>query len=477
MKVFARTFFREHPHLAIPLLAFLFGFGICWICYRLCHKIFFNAIKVNQTLLYIYCLVGAILWGLVTMNEMPKADESKQKSKLSFELRLYPKNDEPTLNKQTFLKQVYADKQYLSEQWQQTITNIKTNKRQVPQAHEIGLKNLQNSLNFINSTLDTNSSFNYSDFITNFVTTSSNNLKSIPFNRCNEVVFRSTNSQSLDEKLKNGTATMMDALVAQQYLGINLSNYGYQPPFNAEFALICETSLYDYMVLDLSINTAVELSQNSTWKKDGTIQYDFDKAEKDGFSATQVIDILKSEIDINWQLISQRTNNDINAIYWTLYLYNTENGFIPLRDEQETNTNLNALLLACFLNFAVTLVAFVFAKFILTPLSAEVYEKEKNLVGVRVMKLLFGVVIAIGVAWTFIFAADIVKDSVSLSFNKLKEFLSLFLILVTPLFFILWGISYIAFGSGNPFFVFKYKPNQRRKKDDTAEYIDTEIVE
>ena len=231
------------------------------------------------------------------------------------------------------------------------------------------------------------------------------------------------------------------------------------------------------MVLDLSINTAVELSQNSTWKKDGTIQYDFDKAEKDGFSATQVIDILKSEIDINWQFISQRTNNDINAIYWTLYLYNTENGFIPLRDEQETNTNLNTLLLACFLNFAVTLVAFVFAKFILTPLSAEVYEKEKNLVGVRVMKLLFGVVIAIGVAWTFIFAADIVKDSVSLSFNKLKEFLSLFLILVTPLFFILWGISYIAFGSGNPFFVFKYKPNKRRKKDDTAEYIDTEIVE
>ncbi len=40
--------------------------------------------------------------------------------------------------------------------------------------------------------------------------------------------FKSTNVAYLDDKLKNGTATMMDALVAKQFLGMNLGDYGHQ---------------------------------------------------------------------------------------------------------------------------------------------------------------------------------------------------------------------------------------------------------
>ena len=40
--------------------------------------------------------------------------------------------------------------------------------------------------------------------------------------------FKSTNVAYLDDKLRSGTATMMDALVAKQFLGMNLGDYGNQ---------------------------------------------------------------------------------------------------------------------------------------------------------------------------------------------------------------------------------------------------------
>lgn len=51
------------------------------------------------------------------------------------------------------------------------------------------------------------------------------------------------------------------------------------------------------------------------------------------------------------------------------------------------------------------------------------------------------------------------------------------LILATPPFLVLWAISYIAFGSGNPFFVFKYKPHKKPENSSkNEEIIDTEVV-
>ena len=40
--------------------------------------------------------------------------------------------------------------------------------------------------------------------------------------------FKPTNIGFLDEKIKNGTITPMDAYMANKYFGVNLSNYGYQ---------------------------------------------------------------------------------------------------------------------------------------------------------------------------------------------------------------------------------------------------------
>ncbi len=114
------------------------------------------------------------------------------------------------------------------------------------------------------------------------------------------------------------------------------------------------------------------------------------------------------------------------------------------------NVDLGFFIACSLITFGIIFLLFSFIEMIIMPLPAEVYDTKKNLIAVRLIKVLF--------ILSFILALP-----------------TLFVVTI-PAFFILWGISYIAFGSGNPFFVFKYKPNQRRKKNNT-EYIDTEIVE
>lgn len=58
------------------LLAFLFaavvGFGVCYLSYRICHRIFFRAYKLHTELLYTFCTIGAIIWGVVAVNNLPE---------------------------------------------------------------------------------------------------------------------------------------------------------------------------------------------------------------------------------------------------------------------------------------------------------------------------------------------------------------------------------------------------------------------
>ena len=134
-----------------------------------------------------------------------------------------------------------------------------------------------------------------------------------------------------------------------------------------------------------------------------------------------------------------------------LYAYGLLGGILCGIAEVKISFDIDEFFLyTSIYSFCIIFIVFLIAKPIATPLPAEVYNTEKNLVAVRLIKVLF--------ILSFILALP-----------------TLFMVTI-PAFFILWGVSYIAFGSGNPFFVFKYKPNQRRKKDNT-EYIDTEIVE
>lgn len=109
------------------------------------------------------------------------------------------------------------------------------------------------------------------------------------------------------------------------------------------------------------------------------------------------------------------------------------------------------------------------------PLSDEIYETKKNLVAVRAVKLFLGAIF-MGWAWCGGAFVTILLISYSIDIGGYMENILDFIYFTIPPFLILWSISYIAFGSGNPFFVFKYKPKQKRKKDE-SEYIDTEIVE
>ena len=130
------------------------------------------------------------------------------------------------------------------------------------------------------------------------------------------------------------------------------------------------------------------------------------------------------------------------------------------------NVDLGFFIACSLITFGIIFLLFSFIEMIITPLPAEVYDTEKNLVAVRLIKVLF----------TISFYLDVFLLCYLLGKETFLDNLFEYGLAVVVPFFIFWGISYIAFGSGNPFFVFKYKPNQVRKKGD-SEYIDTEIVE
>ena len=88
---------------------------------------------------------------------------------------------------------------------------------------------------------------------------------------------------------------------------------------------------------------------------------------------------------------------------------------------------LNKLAIFCLFIFVMTFVLFIFAKFICKPLPEKIYQTKKNLIAIRFFKVLF-IVLFLTIPFSF------------------------------PIFLILWAISYIVFGSGDPFFVFKYDP-------------------
>lgn len=65
---FSKIFLKKNPTIAIFVIAFLVGFGVCWVCYKLCHRIFFKTSKINEGLLYAYCVIGGIIWGVVAVD-------------------------------------------------------------------------------------------------------------------------------------------------------------------------------------------------------------------------------------------------------------------------------------------------------------------------------------------------------------------------------------------------------------------------
>lgn len=79
--------------------------------------------------------------------------------------------------------------------------------------------------------------------------------------------FKSTNVAYLDDKLQNGTATMMDALVAKQFLGMNLGEYGHQTldvNMNAKMQLKKDADyLQDLANTNLMIDNAIDLSEDN----------------------------------------------------------------------------------------------------------------------------------------------------------------------------------------------------------------------
>ena len=318
---FGKLFLKKNPTIVIFLIAFAVGFGVCYLCCYICKKIFFKFSQINQSLIYTYCVLGGILWGVVALSTLEVDRERYDRYMQDYER-----------------------------------------------------------------------DYNFPIWLNN----------------------------ELDKGLKEGYDKKQLVFDLQQYI---IQNYNKLRKCNYETKEYCEFLIQWLQNLQISKNNTNYELKFDTFKK---ILEDFLAEHK-----------------------PQKSNGE----------------------------PLNTFLFACFLNFAVTFVAFSLAKFILTPLPAEVYEKEKNLIGVRVMKLLFGAVVAIGVfsLLTLVYII-IAEDYYFLTFKRLQEFLLGLCIFYSPIFFIFWGISYIAFGSGNPFFVFKYKPNQRRKKGNT-EYIDTEIVE
>lgn len=80
-------------------------------------------------------------------------------------------------------------------------------------------------------------------------------------------VFRSTNIGWLDEKLKNKTATAMDAYLAKNYLGINLNEFGDQSlkiDMNAKLSLKKDLDkLADLTATNLNIDQAIGLSKDN----------------------------------------------------------------------------------------------------------------------------------------------------------------------------------------------------------------------
>lgn len=129
------------------------------------------------------------------------------------------------------------------------------------------------------------------------------------------------------------------------------------------------------------------------------------------------------------------------------------------------------LLAACLFNFCITFVIFIFVKFILIPLPIEVYETKKNFIAIRLLKVFFIISFAIDLLLVIL-----VIHECSFSFSEFVDFVVKGFIIAMFPFLVLWGISYVAFGNANPFFVFKYKPNKIQKRNDD-EYIDTEIVQ
>lgn len=70
MRAVGKTLIKANLNVAIFIFAFLIGFGVCWVSYWLCHKIFFKTSKLNKTLLYSYCIIGGIVWGFIAVNNL-----------------------------------------------------------------------------------------------------------------------------------------------------------------------------------------------------------------------------------------------------------------------------------------------------------------------------------------------------------------------------------------------------------------------
>ncbi|MGX3098540.1 hypothetical protein [Helicobacter sp. 23-1046] len=116
---------------------------------------------------------------------------------------------------------------------------------------------------------------------------------------------------------------------------------------------------------------------------------------------------------------------------------------------------LNELAILCLFIFVMTFVVFFFVKSIFKPLPEEIYQIKKNLIAIRFFKVLFIVLFLI----EFIVLAVLVCVSIANSrFEEILLGIPISFCCTSPIFLILWGISYIVFGSGNPFFVFKYDP-------------------
>ncbi len=119
---------------------------------------------------------------------------------------------------------------------------------------------------------------------------------------------------------------------------------------------------------------------------------------------------------------------------------------------------LNELAILCLFIFVMTFVIFFFAKPIFKPLPEKIYQTKKNLIAIRFFKVLFIVLFLIDFIIVLVVLAVAAKEGFEGIILWVTLGIPISFGLTSPIFLILWGISYIVFGSGHPFFVFKYDP-------------------
>lgn len=143
------------------------------------------------------------------------------------------------------------------------------------------------------------------------------------------------------------------------------------------------------------------------------------------------------------------------------------------------------LLVCCVPESLATFCLIVCVAFMYKPLSIAVYQVSKNLIAVRFFRAIF-IILALINLMALVYSVCVLVHFCNFSdfpnVDKLRllysypsspfalslgghfyplygYFTCLFTLLCSsPIFLILWGISYIVFGSGDPFFVFKYDP-------------------